>query len=59
MTALKFCPYCGGPMEDLGYGAVHIRAVACPLNAPDPAAITADEFDKRSRGYMPAKGAAE
>ena len=27
--------------------------------APDPAAITADEFDKGSRGYMPAKGTAE
>ena len=36
-----------------------ILAALEPVAAPDPAAITADEFDKRSRGYMPAKGTAE
>ena len=36
---LKPCPFCGGAMEDRGYGAIHVAGERCPLRdlAFDPA----------------------
>lgn len=31
MLDLKNCPFCGGEMEDRGYGAVHIDGESCPI----------------------------
>lgn len=31
MPELKSCPFCGGEMEDRGYGAIHVAPNKCPI----------------------------
>jgi len=51
---LLACPFCGGAMEDRGYGAIHVDGKGCPLGdlAIDPA-----KWNQRSRsGGVAVKG---
>ncbi|ABL71802.1 Lar family restriction alleviation protein [Paracoccus denitrificans] len=44
-SELKPCPFCGGEMEDRGYGAVHLDPQKCPIG---DLAVDVDRWNRRA-----------
>jgi hypothetical protein len=54
--ALLPCPFCDDPMEDRGYGAMHVNPGKCPIGAHSFPVITA--WNTRSDTTQAARNAA-